>query len=178
MCEWFQNQNVFNSERNVCMRRVQLFPALHLTMTWLLSFVFYFVARSHSISLSAFHGFGHFHLIQVHCTYPRFPWYYPTIISSREMRCIRHKVHIALFIAFGLADLAWILQLMCQVRNYPKTLFIYQFMLNCAQNIIKRNMTDIVRLYCTSWVATLLFTSLVFIGCFIITITISISAGF
>ena len=121
MWEWFQNQNVLNSERNVRMRRVQLFPALHLTMTWLLSFVFYFVARSHSISPSAFHGFGHFHLIQVHCTYPRFPWYYPTIISSREMRCIRHKVHIALFIAFGLADLAWILQLMCQVRNYPKT---------------------------------------------------------
>ena len=73
------------------------------------------------------------------------------------MRCIRHKVHIALFIAFGLADLAWILQLMCQVRNYPKTRFIYQFMFNCAQNIIEKNMIDIVSLYCASWVATRLF---------------------
>eukprot|EP00090_Calanus_glacialis_P008808 TRINITY_DN17144_c0_g1_i1.p1 TRINITY_DN17144_c0_g1~~TRINITY_DN17144_c0_g1_i1.p1 ORF type:complete len:483 (-),score=95.59 TRINITY_DN17144_c0_g1_i1:231-1679(-) len=58
--------------------------------------------------------------------------------SFREMRCIRHKVHIALFIAFGLADLAWILQLICQ-------------------NIIEKNMVDIVTLYCVSWVATRLF---------------------
>ena len=44
----------------------------------------------------------------------------------RELRCIRHKVHIGLFIAFGLADLAWLCQLLCQVSVYIYSyLFIY-----------------------------------------------------
>ena len=39
-------------------------------------------------------------------------------VCPRELRCIRHKVHIGLFIAFGLADLAWLCQLLCQVSVY------------------------------------------------------------
>jgi hypothetical protein len=37
------------------------------------------------------------------------------LTNFREMRCLRHKIHIGLFLTFLLADLSWIFTALIQV---------------------------------------------------------------
>ena len=68
---------------------------------------------------------------------------HPTISSwsnaiCREMRCLRHKIHVGLFCAFGLSALNWI-----GTKSLPE-LAQYFF-------------TVFYQVYCTSWVITFFF---------------------
>ena len=71
----------------------------------------------------------------------------------RELRCIRHKVHIGLFIAFGLADLAWLSQLLCQVRVMDKTSIVVSIHLHNTHSVwlhyVRKN--DLFPILMLSW---------------------------
>jgi len=66
----------------------------------------------------------------------------------RELRCMRHKVHIGLFIAFGLADLAWLSQLLCQT-------------------LLEMGVLDMISVYCISWLVIRLFHLTSFVWMFL-----------
>jgi corticotropin releasing hormone receptor 1/corticotropin releasing hormone receptor 2 len=59
-------------------------------------------------------------------------------LSLREMRCLRHKIHLGLFSAFGLSALNWIV-----TKSLPE---LAQHLLSVFDSV-----------YCTSWVITFFF---------------------
>jgi len=61
-------------------------------------------------------------------------------LSFREMRCLRHKIHMGLFCAFGLSALNWIF-----TKSLQSDLSTYM------------TMSVFDQVYCTSWVLTFFF---------------------
>ena len=79
---------------------------------------------------------GHLPLLQV--LFPPRTGLACNVCACREMRCLRHKIHIGLFCAFGLSALNWIV-----TKSLPE-LAGYLF-----------SVFD--QVYCTSWVITFFF---------------------
>ena len=44
-------------------------------------------------------------------------WMFDWYCSIRELRCLRHKIHMGLFLTFLLADLSWIFTALIQVEE-------------------------------------------------------------
>ena len=69
------------------------------------------------------------------------------------MRCLRHKIHIGLFCAFGLSALNWIF-----TKSLPGTQAFWDFKKNYFFSELAQCFFSVFdQVYCTSWVLTFFF---------------------
>ena len=74
------------------------------------------------------------------------------------MRCLRHKIHMGLFCAFGLSALNWIFNKSLQSGPSEKNkniVFLIIFTTSDLSSYMTASVFDAV--YCTSWVLTFFF---------------------
>ena len=80
------------------------------------------------------------------------------IFFFREMRCVRHKIHMGLFCAFGLSALNWIFTKSIQSGLEWKHIYfgskLTSFVLDLSSYM---TMSVFDQVYCTSWVLTYFF---------------------